>query len=149
MSASKAQRAATAERRRQAVALRMAGVRLDDIVERLGYSGRAAASKDISRALEASTREQHMAAKEHRALELARLDRLQQGLWGAAIAGDPKSAEVVIKITDRRIRLLRLDSHTATSEAARSVIGALAEGLQVAYDALPPADDDGDAPPID
>lgn len=148
MPASRAQRAQTAQRRARAVAMRIAGVRLDDIVGQLGYSSRAAASKDISRALAASLDQQKVTADELRALELARLDRLQAGLWPQAAGGDWRCAETVLKVIDRRVDLLRLKQTGKGSDGARSILGDLAAGLQLAYDALEAQDaDDGGAPP--
>jgi hypothetical protein len=47
-------------------------------------------------------------AREVLALELARLDRLQMGVWGDAISGDHKAIEVVLRIMEQRARLLGL-----------------------------------------
>ncbi len=41
-----------------------------------------------------------------RAVEVARLDALQCGLWDQAIAGDPASCAAVVRIIDQRVRLL-------------------------------------------
>ncbi len=110
MPASKAQRAKTAQRRTQAVQLRLAGVDFETIADRLGYSSRGAAYTDITRALEGSLAELKHGADVLRHEELLRLNRLQAGLWSAALAGDTKSAETVLKIIDRRCRLLGLDA---------------------------------------
>lgn len=110
MPASKAQRAATAERRGKAIAMRLAGVDYQAIADRLGYAGRAAACKDISRALEQHTAEALRNADQLRQQELMRLDRLQAAVWTKALAGDPKAVETALKVVDRRIRLLGLDA---------------------------------------
>jgi hypothetical protein len=109
MPASKAQRAATAERRSRAIAMRIAGVDYDTIARQLGYADRGSACKDVSRALEQRTKEQQQAADSLRTAEVARLDRLQAGLWTAAAGGDARTVEVVLKVIDRRIKLLGLD----------------------------------------
>ncbi|MBM0203537.1 hypothetical protein JNW90_10725 [Micromonospora sp. STR1s_5] len=136
MSASRAQQTTTAERRAKAVALRLSGTHLDVIAEALDYSSPAAVSKDISRAMTAAIKVQSRNAEELRMVELMRLDRVQRGLWPAAIAGDVKSAETVLKIIDKRCRLLGLDTIPRTSENARSILGDLALGLQLAHNAL-------------
>lgn len=110
MPASRAQRAATAERRAKAVAMRLAGLDFQTIADRLGYSDRAAAHKDITRAMEANVQEMHRNADVLRQEELDRLNRLQAGLWPAAAAGDPKAVQAVLGIIDRRCKLLGLDA---------------------------------------
>lgn len=110
MPASKAQRAATAERRSKAVAMRLAGIDYETITKRLGYSSRAAAHVDITRALEANVAEQNHNADVLRQEELQRLDRLQAGVWAAAAAGNSRAVETVLRIIDRRCKLLGLDA---------------------------------------
>lgn len=147
MPASKAQRALTAQRRADAIALKLAGADWAAIARQLGYSGAAAACKDVTRALEAATREQREQAEMLRQVELARLDRIQVGLWTAAAAGDPRAAEVVLKVIAQRIKLLGLDAVPPPRiEEAKSVVGALAASLRAAYDAMghDDADDDGE-----
>lgn len=154
MSVPSAKRAEIAARRAKAVSLRLAGASLDVIMETLEYSSRAAVSKDISRAMDAALKEQHAKAEELRALEIARLDRLQRGLWPAALAGDVKSTEAVLKLIVQRCKLLGLDTPPPrNSDAGRSILGDLAAGLQLAHAALiggdtyqPPA---ADAAPAD
>ena len=109
MPASRAQRATTAARRGKAVAMRLAGLDFQTIADRLGYADRAAAHKDITRALESNVAEMHRNADVLRQEELARLDRLQAGAWTAAAAGDVKAIQAVLGIIDRRCKLLGLD----------------------------------------
>lgn len=109
MPPNKAQRARTAQRRNQAIQLRLAGAEWQQIADTLGYSDRAAANKDVTRALDAAVREQDASAEVLRETELQRLDRLQRGLWTAAIAGDPRAVETVLRVMDRRMKLLGLD----------------------------------------
>jgi hypothetical protein len=150
MSASSAQRATTAERRSKAVALRLAGMELALIKEKLGYASVAAASKDIKRAMEAHLATQERSTEMLLATELARLDRLQAGHWAAATSGSHRSAEVVLKVIDRRIRLLKLEAADPSGQRARSLLGDLAAALKVAADNLPPEgaeDADDEDPP--
>ena len=112
MGASKAQQALTAERRGKAVAMRVAGVDYETIATRLGYASRGAACTDITRALENNLTEQHRNADVLREEELLRLDRLQAGAWQAAAAGNTRAIDSVLRIIDRRIRLLGLDAPT-------------------------------------
>ncbi|MFD5451213.1 hypothetical protein [Streptomyces sp. NPDC127100] len=114
MPASKAQRAATAKRRSQAIALRLAGMDYQTIAERLDYADRGAASKDICRALEANLEAESVAAATLRELEVQRLDRMQAAAWAKAAKGDLKAIETVLKVIDRRARLLGLDRPART-----------------------------------
>lgn len=109
MPPSRAQRAATAQRRTQAIQLRLAGAEWQQIADTLGYADRAAANKDVTRALETAAREQRASADVLRETELQRLDRMQRGLWAAAISGDVRAVEAVLRVMDRRMKLLGLD----------------------------------------
>jgi hypothetical protein len=62
-----------AQRRAQAVKLRLAGMRYEDIATQLGYTTRGAAAQDVQRALAAEISEP---AEELRAIEVQRLDML-------------------------------------------------------------------------
>ena len=110
MPASRAQQAATAERRSKAVAMRLAGLDFQTIADRLGYASRGAAPTDITRALEQNVAEMHRNADVLRQEELDRLNRLQAGAWAAAAAGDVKAIQAVLGIIDRRCKLLGLDA---------------------------------------
>ncbi len=133
MPASKAQRAATAERRAKAVALRLAGVDYDTIADRLGYASRGAAYTDITRALEANVAEQQRGADLLRQEELARLDRLQAGVWQAATGGDSRAVDTALRIIDRRCKLLGLDApvrhEVVTMDAVEAEIARLSAEL--------------------
>ncbi|MCX5066645.1 hypothetical protein OOJ91_12225 [Micromonospora lupini] len=133
MPASRAQRAATAERRGKAVAMRLAGLDYQTIADRLGYADRAAAHKDITRALESNVAEMHRNADVLRQEELDRLNRLQAGLWPTAAAGDPKAVTAVLGIIDRRCKLLGLDApvrhEVVTLDAIDNAIQELAAEL--------------------
>lgn len=110
MSASSAQRAKTAERRAQAIQLRIAGLDYETIAKRLGYSSRQAAAKDLQRALARNLELERTAADELRHIELMRLDRLQGSFWARALGGDLKAAEFCLKVVTERRKLLGLDA---------------------------------------
>lgn len=110
MPASKAQQAATALRRAQCIQLRLAGLDYQTIAERLRYSSRQAAAKDVERALQRAVLAQHTSVEELRELELMRLDKLQAAMWKAAMEGDPRAVEVSLKISSQRCKLLGLDA---------------------------------------
>lgn len=122
-------RIATAQRRAQAVKLRLAGMRYDDIATQLGYNSRGAAAQDVQRALAAEIAEP---AEELRAIEVQRLDMLWNTamkvltrlhvsisngkvvhLDGAPVRDDGpvlQSIDRLLKIQERRARLLGLDA---------------------------------------
>jgi len=110
MPASKAQRAKTAQRRAQAIALRLAGASYEQIAQQLGYASRSAAYTDIDRALRKGLAEQERDGALLRQQELERLDRLQAGIWPRAISGDYRAADTALRIIDRRCKLLGLDA---------------------------------------
>lgn len=122
MPASRAQRTKTAERRSQAVQLRIAGADWETIVRTCGYASRGAACTDVTRAMEAATAEATRNADVLRHMELARLDRLQQAFWAQAIKGDADAARTVLGIIDRRCKLLGL---TAPRKVEVVTLGAI------------------------
>ncbi len=94
---------------RQALELRRAGVTYDLIAERVGYSERGAARKAVVRALR---RTLEGPAEDVRELEADRLDRLQSGLWAQAMKGNLGAVDRVLRLMERRARLLGLDQPT-------------------------------------
>jgi hypothetical protein len=117
-------RAVAAHRRAQVVELATStDLTYAQIAERVGYKHRGNVSRALSRALAERTAE---AVDELRALEMLRLDRLQLALWDDAIEGDVRAAEAILKIVDRRIRLLGLapkpGRHAAVSDAPAVVV---------------------------
>lgn len=133
MPASKAQRAATAKRRAEAVQMRIAGADFESIAAALGYSDRAAAHKDITRALEAAALEQAASVEVHRAEELRRLDALLIEAWavlkrdhvtvshGRIVRDDEENPilddgptlsaiDRILKIQERKAKFLGLDA---------------------------------------
>lgn len=138
MPASKAQQAATAARRTKAIALRLAGVDFETIADRLDYASRQAAAKDVRRALEEYRAEESAAVEAWRELEGQRLNRLQAAAWSAAVKGDLKAIETVLKVMAQRSKLLGLEAEKQRNDAdiddARSVLGRLARGIAAVVD---------------
>jgi hypothetical protein len=64
-----------------------------------------------------------------RVLELVRLERLQAALWPKAVGGDAGAAETVLKIVDRRCRLIGLYGPVTVDMEPRLRQMARAEGL--------------------
>src|SRR6266542_4370638 len=94
------------EREAQAVALRRAGVDYRTIASQLGYANPGNAYRAVSRALLRTLRESGV--EELRALELARLDAMLMGVWQSARSGHLGAIDAVLKIQQRRARLLGL-----------------------------------------
>ncbi|RSN38580.1 hypothetical protein DMC64_41675 [Amycolatopsis sp. WAC 04197] len=138
MGASKEQRAATAKRRADAIRLRLAGMDYETIAERLEYSSRQAAHKDIQRAMTAYIQEASAAVDELRNVELMRLDRLQAAAWPAAVKGDLLAIETCRRLIVERRKLLGLDRPAkvevitldAVDEEIRKLEAELAGGVE-------------------
>ena len=94
------------ERQAAALKLRKSGLTYDDIAEQLGYSNRGAAFRAVMGAIERITDEP---ARELVRLECERLDALQAALWQKAVSGNEKAVDKVLRIMERRARLLGLD----------------------------------------
>jgi hypothetical protein len=67
----------------------------------------AGVAKAYKRAL---TRHPHATIDEHRELELNRLDTLQRTFWKSAVAGNQRAAEFVLRIIEKRAKLLGLEA---------------------------------------
>lgn len=135
MPASRAKRADTAQRRRQAIDMRMAGASFQKIADDLGYTSRGAACQDITRALETAVVEQTQSVEAYREEELQRLDALLAEAWtilkrnhitvshGRIVYGEDglpilddgptlSAIDRILKIQERRAKLLGLDAPT-------------------------------------
>lgn len=131
MSYSKAapRRVSVAERRQKALRLRKFGLTYDQIAKqpradgdpRPLYSSRRRAWEAVQQAL-AELRAQSMEeAEDVLALELARLDDLQAGLWPRAARGDDHAVTSVLRIQERRTKYLGLDFADGLEERAVAV----------------------------
>jgi predicted transcriptional regulator len=94
------------ERRDEALRLRLGGYTYRQIAEVMGLSP-TAVSNMITRALEQAPNEKAVA---QRAIENARLDRLQAAVWKDAINGDIKAIDAVLRISRRRSEMNGLDA---------------------------------------
>lgn len=95
-------------REREALRLRLAGLTYAEIAERLGYSRPASAYVAVQRALAKICPPEDVAAL--RQLEIQRLDQLLQSRWEKALAGDDAALDRVLRILERKARLLGLDA---------------------------------------
>jgi hypothetical protein len=92
----------------KAIDLLHAGKSYDEIARALGYANRGSAWRLVQNALQSTVT---ASIEEHPAIELARLDAVQHAHWEQACAGDPRSAQIVLKVIEQRIRLLGLAEH--------------------------------------
>lgn len=107
-------RAIAAERRVQALELRKAGLTYDQIAERIGIS-RSQAHGYVTKALNALDAKAAETAEQLRRLEVERIDKMLSGLWLRAVGtrdvpSDPLVVDRVVKLMERRARLLGLDA---------------------------------------
>ena len=102
-------RVAAHTRQLQALELRKAGATYQAIAEQLGYAHAKGAYKAVTSALKLTLREP---ADELRELEVARLDAMLLPLWRRVQSGDEKAVDRVLRIMERRARLLGLDAPT-------------------------------------
>jgi hypothetical protein len=86
--------------------LRIQGNTFEQIASEVGYSGPSGAWQAHQRIKSEWIFE---SIEEARQLELMRLDELQVAVWDRAINGDLPAAHCVLKIMDRRAKLLGLD----------------------------------------
>ena len=119
--------------------LRRDGWSYEDLVAahpELGYNSAAAARKDAQRALQGTLTE---AARGLVATEAMRLDRLQLALWSRAMNGDHQAVREILRIMERRARMLGLDRQAdrfaaaADHDEARGIAGRMMEVFSVAY----------------
>ncbi len=96
------------ERRGQALTLRKSGASIRAIAQTLDVSTTLIA-KDLNRALVELAQEEKAGVAELRTLELARLDSLLQTFYPKAVNGDYQAFDRVIKVAERRAKLLGLD----------------------------------------
>lgn len=87
--------------------LRRAGLTWQRIAEEVGYADHTGAYAAYKRAIK---RTQQQPADELREQELDRIDRLQLALWPKAMKGDNASVNTIVRLMERRARLLGLDT---------------------------------------
>lgn len=114
---------AMAEKKRQALELRKAGVSYSEIARQIGYANKGSAHHIVMDALREVI---EAPAKETLAEELARLDGMLMAFYPKAKAGNDKAAAMVLRIMDRRAKYLGLDQPEqiqSTVEIRYEVVG--------------------------
>jgi hypothetical protein len=104
-----AERIAQAEKEARIIELRRTGATWELIAKTVGYANASGAYKAYQKAL---GRIVEPKIEELRAVEVDRLDRLQFAIWERAKDGDIKAIDAVLRILDRRTRILGLDAPT-------------------------------------
>lgn len=93
-------------RQQRCLDLRVQGKTLQEIADAEGYADRSGPHRAIQSLLGRVEAEK---VSELRELESARLDALQAAHWPAAVSGDVKAADFVLRVSARRSKLLGLD----------------------------------------
>jgi hypothetical protein len=96
------------DKERRVLELRRAGVTYDQIAQEVGYSNASGAYHAFTRALKRTLN--NAGSEELRELEVDRLDRLQRFAWAQAAQGNLRAIETILRIMQRRARLLGLDA---------------------------------------
>jgi hypothetical protein len=99
------------DRHLQALELRKAGATYQVIADQLGYASPRGAHKAVASALKATLREPADGLRE---LELARLDSALLAIWRRVQSGDDKAIDRLVRIMERRAKLLGLDEPPRT-----------------------------------
>jgi hypothetical protein len=110
------------ERRKKAIALRLAGVSVQAVYDQLkdlGYSSPDHVSMDLKRARERSRAQLDNTVEELRDLQGERLERLLAGVWGAALKGDTRAADTAARLIERICKLRGLEAPTQIALTAR------------------------------
>lgn len=97
------------ERERQVLELRRGGLTFDLIAKKLNYSHASGAHKAYVNACRRIVVSDVM---EIRNVEMERLDIAQSAIWNNVLRGDIPAINTLLKIMERRARLLGLDSPT-------------------------------------
>lgn len=141
--------AAVLERRERAIRLRNQGVQWSQIATELGYSDKAAACKDVARALKERREQLSLAVDEHREQALAHLDDMAAAVWAVLAArhltiangkvvrdeaDEPllddapvlSAVDRLLRIEERRARLLGMD---APSQVTGTVVNYTVDGV--------------------
>lgn len=96
------------KRETDALELRLGGATYEQIAGRLGYKNRSSAQRAVLRALDKLIAPEDVESL--RQLELERLDRLLLGIWSSAVHGNLPELDRVLKIFERRARILGIDA---------------------------------------
>lgn len=97
---------AVLDRETQCVQLRREGMTLEEIAKKVGYSNASGVQAALYRAYQRVAVED---IDQIRRMENERLDALHNAHWSNAMQGDVPSGVMILKVMDRRAKLLGLD----------------------------------------
>lgn len=100
------------QRRMKAVRLRASGATYEQIAQAIGYGDKSSARQAVMAVLKAHYDETAPDRNTLLLRELMTLDTLQMAAWKGAMSGDPESIRVVVRIMERRSRMLGIDAPT-------------------------------------
>lgn len=103
------------KRQAEALELRRAGLGFEEIASRLGV-GKSQAHRYVVAGLADARAQIRASADELKSEDLSRLDAMLTGLWPRARKGEAIAVDRVLKIMERRARLLGLDAPTKIAE---------------------------------
>jgi hypothetical protein len=110
-----AAKARTLERQTRALELRRAGLGYEAIAAQIGI-GKSQAHRLVVAGLAESKAQIAASADDLRSEEISRLDGMLLGLWPRARKGEVAAVDRVLKIAERRAKLLGLDAPTKVAE---------------------------------
>lgn len=125
------------ERRRRAIDMRNAGAQWQAIADELGYASRGAAYTDVVRALAAARAGMETTAAEYRDAEVAKLDQLEAEAVAVLLADHEddgvtlRAVQTVLRIAERRAKLLGLDSPDRLTLTAPVVVRHVLAGIDL------------------
>lgn len=132
------------ERRKKALAMRLAGVDWQTIADQCGYASAPSACTDLRRAREQSKAQLDETVEEQRDQQVSRLERLLVPAWSKAITGDTKAISVAAKLIDQLCNLkgLKAPTQIQLTQRIEMEITVVSEAVIAAVDSLglPPSD---------
>lgn len=100
--------------------LRRVGLTWSRIAEEVGYADHTGAYAAYKRAIK---RTMQQPADELRGQEIDRLDRLQVAIWPSAMKGDTRAILTIIRLMERRAKLLGLDKPIKIEQEITTWVG--------------------------
>jgi hypothetical protein len=92
----------------EALEMRRRGKSYHEIGAALGCN-ESSARRRIAKRMEVLRAETHEHAEEIRQMEVLRLDAMTDGIWDRAVGGDEKAIREVVRIMERKAKMLGLD----------------------------------------
>jgi uncharacterized protein (DUF1501 family) len=107
---------------KKALEMRREGKTMSQVATELKLTVEDASNKVSNALKQAAALIDEGAKQEIMALEMDRYDLMQQNLWALALAGDIKAVETILKISDRRLRILGLDGSQTNSITNNTIV---------------------------